>query len=113
MTENISWEDLYAAAILELDRARLHGRIEAAQAVEFGTSSRQPGPVPGGGGDTMKRKCHEILAQTWRRRQLAVTELLHHAKVVTDPNTLEHLNARVTRRRADGDSRRARRQPVP
>lgn len=32
MTTNISWQELYAAAMLELDRANLHARIETAQA---------------------------------------------------------------------------------
>ena len=32
MTTNILWHDLYAAAMLELDRDNLHGRIEAARA---------------------------------------------------------------------------------
>ena len=33
MTTNRSWQDLYAAAMLELDLARLQGKIEVAQAV--------------------------------------------------------------------------------
>jgi DnaJ-domain-containing protein 1 len=62
----------------------------------------------------MRRLCHDTTTQTWRRRQLAVTELLRHAKIVTDPITLEYLNAQVALRRARaGDhSQRARRQPV-
>lgn len=32
VTTNILWRDLYAAALLELDRDNLHGRIEAARA---------------------------------------------------------------------------------
>ncbi len=32
MTTNILWRDLYAAAMLELDHANLHARIEAARA---------------------------------------------------------------------------------
>lgn len=32
MTTNILWQDLYTAAMLELDRTNLQGRIEAAQA---------------------------------------------------------------------------------
>jgi hypothetical protein len=32
MTSGISWRELYTAAMLELDRATLPGRIEAAQA---------------------------------------------------------------------------------
>jgi hypothetical protein len=64
----------------------------------------------------MKRLCHEIATQTWRRRQLAVTELLRHAKIVTDPITLEYLNALVAlrraRARAEGDRQRATCQPA-
>lgn len=62
----------------------------------------------------MKRLCHETMTQTWRRRQLAVTELLRHAKIVTDPITLEYLNAQVAlrRERAQGDRQRARCQPA-
>jgi hypothetical protein len=62
----------------------------------------------------MRRLCHNTTTQTWRRRQLAVTELLRHAKIVTDPITLEYLNAQVTlrRARAEGERQRARRQPA-
>jgi hypothetical protein len=62
----------------------------------------------------MRRLCHNTTTQTWRRRQLAVTELLRHAKIVTDPITLEYLNAQVAlrRARAEGDRQRARRQPA-
>jgi hypothetical protein len=62
----------------------------------------------------MKRLCHETATQTWRRRQLAVTELLRHAKIVTDPITMEYLNAQVAlrRARAERDRQQARRQPA-
>jgi hypothetical protein len=62
----------------------------------------------------MKRLCHETATQTWRRRQLAVTELLRHAKIVTDPITMEYLNAQVAlrRARAEGERQQARRQPA-
>jgi hypothetical protein len=62
----------------------------------------------------MKRLCRETTTQRWRRRQLAVTELLRHAKIVTDPITLEYLNAQVAlrRARAEGDRQRTRRQPA-
>ncbi len=62
----------------------------------------------------MRRLCHVRMTQTWRRRQLAVTELLRHAKIVTDPITLEYLNAQVAlrRARAEGDTQRARCQPA-
>jgi hypothetical protein len=62
----------------------------------------------------MKRPCHEMMTQAWRRRQLAVAELLRHAKIVTDPITLEYLNAQVAlrRARAEGDLQRPRRHPA-
>jgi hypothetical protein len=52
----------------------------------------------------MRRMCHEM-TQGWGRRQLAVTALLRRAKVVTDPNKLEYLNAQVAKRkgRMEGD----------
>jgi len=58
----------------------------------------------------MKGTCRKMMTQTWRGRQLAVTDLLRHAKIVTDPNTLEYLNAQVAPRRAsaEGDRPRAR-----
>ncbi len=56
----------------------------------------------------MKRLCHETATQTWRRRQLAVTELLRHAKIVTDPITLEYLNAQVALRRSKSEGSRRR-----
>jgi hypothetical protein len=51
----------------------------------------------------MKQMCREITSSL-RRRQLAVTELLRHARIVTDPKTLARLNAEVARckREAEG-----------
>jgi hypothetical protein len=62
----------------------------------------------------MNRKCHETVMQTWRRRQLAISDLLRHAKIVTDPTTLEHLNAKVAKRDAatEGELRSAGYEPV-
>jgi hypothetical protein len=62
----------------------------------------------------MRRLCHDTTTQAWRRRQLAVTELLRHAKIVTDPITLEYLNAQVAlrRARAEGARQPARWQPA-
>jgi hypothetical protein len=52
VTTNISWEDLYAAAMLELDRARLHGRIEAAQAaIRRSVEELARHPKPGAAGE--------------------------------------------------------------
>lgn len=44
----------------------------------------------------MKQTCRE-LTSSLRRRQLAVTELLRHARIVTDPKTLAYLDAEVAR----------------
>ncbi len=52
MTTNISWEDLYAAAVLELDGANLHGRIEAAQAaIRRAAEELARNPKPGAAGE--------------------------------------------------------------
>jgi hypothetical protein len=63
----------------------------------------------------MRRMCRETMTQTWRRRQLAMADLLRHAKIVTDPGKLEYLNAQVAKRKArtEGDHPHARRQPAP
>jgi hypothetical protein len=53
----------------------------------------------------MKRMCRKIGSASWRRRQLAMTELLHNAKVVTDPSKLACLKAAVAKRElgSEGD----------
>jgi hypothetical protein len=48
----------------------------------------------------MNRLCRKPMTQAWRRRQLAIWDLLRHAKIVTDPNILQHLNAKVAKRKA-------------
>ena len=50
----------------------------------------------------MKRMCRRIATTTWRRRQLAVTELLRNARVVSDPVKIASLKAKVARR--DGNA---------
>jgi hypothetical protein len=62
----------------------------------------------------MKRMCRETVTPRWRRRQLAVTELLRHARIVTDPKKLAYLNAEVARRKgkAETELRRARSEPA-
>jgi hypothetical protein len=52
----------------------------------------------------MQRMCRKIAAPIWRRRQLAMTELLRHARVVTDPNKLDFLTAEVARRKVRAES---------
>jgi hypothetical protein len=44
----------------------------------------------------MKRMCRRIAAATWRRRQLAVTELLRNARIVTDPIKLASLKQKLS-----------------
>jgi hypothetical protein len=46
----------------------------------------------------MKRVCRKIATISWRRRQLAVTELLRNARVVSDPIKIASLRAKVARR---------------
>jgi len=62
----------------------------------------------------MNRMCRETLPQSWRRRQLAISDLLRHAKIVTDPIRLEHLNAKIAKREPaiEGEPLRVRRQPT-
>jgi hypothetical protein len=52
----------------------------------------------------MQRLCRKLTAPIWRRRQLAVTELLRRARVVTDPKKLAWLNATVATGRARTES---------
>ena len=53
----------------------------------------------------MKRMCRQFLTPLWRRRLLAVTELLRHATIVTDRKKLACLNAEVEKRKrkTEGD----------
>lgn len=43
MTNSVSWHELYGAAMLELDRAALPGRIDAAQAAIHRAVEEQAG----------------------------------------------------------------------
>jgi hypothetical protein len=52
----------------------------------------------------MQCLCRKTTAPIWRRRQLAMTELLRCARVVTDPKKLAGLNAKVARRKAATES---------
>ena len=48
VTTNILWHDLYAAAMLELDRDNLHDRIEAARAgIQRARKDLSRNPTPG------------------------------------------------------------------
>lgn len=48
VTPNILWHDLYAAAMLELDHANLHGRIDAARAgIQRAVHELTRNPTPG------------------------------------------------------------------
>lgn len=46
-----------------------------------------------------------------RRRQLAVAELLRHARIVTDPEKLAGLDAEVARRKGKAESDRLNAKP--
>jgi hypothetical protein len=48
--------------------------------------------------------CRKVSAPAWRRRQLAMTEVLRHARVVRDPNKLAYLNAEAAKRKAKAES---------
>jgi hypothetical protein len=52
----------------------------------------------------MKRMCRETVMPGWRRRQLAIAELLRHARIVTDPVKLARLSAEIARRKARTES---------
>jgi hypothetical protein len=51
----------------------------------------------------MKQTCREMTSSL-RRRQLAVTELLRHARIVTDPKTLAYLDAEVARCKGEAEN---------
>jgi hypothetical protein len=55
-------------------------------------------------GDVMNRTCRNTATPIRRRRQLAMAELLRHARIVTDPNKLAYLNAEVARCKARTES---------
>ena len=52
----------------------------------------------------MQRLCRKTRAPIWRRRQWEMTELLRRARVVTDPQKLACLNAKVAMRKAGTES---------
>ncbi len=51
----------------------------------------------------MQRMCRKVSAPAWRRRQLAMTEVLRRARVVRDPSKLAYLNAEVAKRKAKAE----------
>ncbi len=46
----------------------------------------------------MRRACRHLLTSSRRRRQRTVADLLRHARIVTDPETLSYLNGEVKKR---------------
>ena len=58
----------------------------------------------------MKQTCREMTSSL-RRRQLAVTELLRHARIVTDPKTLAYLDAEVARRKEEAEGATSEQNP--
>jgi hypothetical protein len=63
----------------------------------------------------MKGQCREIIRSKWRTRELALTELLRHATVVSDPVRLAYLNAEAAKNKGktEGSAPRVRRRPGP
>ena len=58
----------------------------------------------------MKQMCREMNSSL-RRRQLAVAELLRHARIVTDSKTLAYLDAEVTRRKGEAENAASEQNP--
>jgi uncharacterized phage protein gp47/JayE len=54
MTDNPSWEELYAAAMLELDRVQLRSRIDAAQIAIRQSMEKLRNNCPLGGSEEMQ-----------------------------------------------------------
>jgi len=59
----------------------------------------------------MRQICRQA-ANSWRRRQLAMTELLRQARIVTDPNRLAHLSAEAEKHKGRNQGEPGRRQPT-
>lgn len=47
----------------------------------------------------MKNRCRKTARPMWRKRQNTMLELLRHARVVTDPNKLASLAAKLVNRK--------------
>ena len=69
-------------------------------------------PIFSGAGmlNLMKQTCREMTSSV-RRRQLAVTELLRHARIVTDPKTLAYLDAEVAKRKGGAEGATSEQNP--
>lgn len=46
----------------------------------------------------MQRRCRELMKTAGTRQRIAVTRLLHNARIVTDPKILASLNAEAQKR---------------
>jgi hypothetical protein len=57
----------------------------------------------------MKRLCRTIIRAASLRRQLAMAELLGHARIMADPAKLAYLQRKA---KAENDRSRARRHPA-
>jgi hypothetical protein len=119
----VLWQELYKAAMLELDRVKRGQRIEAAHVAvqrrmeelpkddrdgscrderqvlakalhDLRALHRTDSSIQSG----MKRLCRDPLKPSLRRRSFECAELLRHVRVVTDPQELAYLNAEVERR---------------
>src|SRR5271154_1161 len=65
--------------------------------------------------NSMKGKCRTTIRPTWRTREMAVTELLRHVTVVSDPVRLAYLKAEAAKNKGknEGSPARVRRRPGP
>jgi hypothetical protein len=134
---DVLWQELYKAAMLELDLVKRGRRIEAAHAAIQRRKEELTKEDRGGScqdeqqalvealanvralhrvefkssiQSSTKRLCRELLTPSWRRRKFECTELLRHVRVVTDPKKLAYLNAEVERRAREeqAESKRSR-----
>jgi hypothetical protein len=119
------WQELYKAAMLELDPVKRSEKIEAAPAAIQRRKEELTKEDRGGScqdeqqalvealpnlralhkagfksspQSRMKRLCRGPLTPSWRGRNFECAELLSHVRVVTDPKKLAYLNAEVERR---------------
>ncbi|SRR5260221_6892477 len=133
---DVLWQELYKAAMLELDPVKRGHRIEAVHAATQRRKEELTKKDRGGScqdeqqalealanvralhrvefksstQSSTKRLCRELLTPSWRRRKFECAELLRHVRVVTDPKKLAYLNAEVERRAREeqAESKRSR-----
>jgi hypothetical protein len=86
VTANISWEDLYAAAMVELDRGSLLGRIETAQgAIRLAMEELARNPKPGTAGEVQDLADALRNLQTLRSVECSVsTRAISHGQYLSE-----------------------------